>query len=146
MSTQYVLPAIETVKTPAGIRAVATAMTLGFVLLVIALAFMPWQQNISGAGKVTALSPIERQQSIDSPVDGRIVKHDNELVDIDLASVRRTVEATVEHLRSTLGEEAWNAGMHPEIPDSKVLDNPYQYTDFSSSDTHRSRDAAETAG
>ena len=79
-------------------------------------------------------------------VDGRIVKHENELVDIDLASVRRTVEATVEHLRSTLGEEAWNAGMHPEIPESKVLDNPYQYTEYRSSDTHRSRDTAETAG
>jgi cytosine/adenosine deaminase-related metal-dependent hydrolase len=79
-------------------------------------------------------------------VDGRIVKHENELVDIDLASVRRTVEDTVEHLRSTLGEEAWNAGMHPEIPESKVLDNPYQYTEYRSSDTHRSRDTAETAG
>jgi hypothetical protein len=31
------------------------------------------------------------------------------------------------------------------VPATKMLDNPYQYTDFRSSDTHRSRDA-ETAG
>jgi 5-methylthioadenosine/S-adenosylhomocysteine deaminase len=69
-------------------------------------------------------------------VDGRVVKHDGALVDVDLASVRRTVEATVDHLRGALGEEAWTKGMHPDIPESKVLDNPYQYTEYRSSTTH----------
>ena len=32
-------------------------------------------------------------------VDGRVVKHEHELVGVDLAAVRRAVEATVEHLR-----------------------------------------------
>jgi len=27
-----------------------------------------------------------------------------------------------------LGEEAWVEGMHPEIPEAKVLENPYTYT------------------
>ena len=27
-------------------------------------------------------------------------------------------------------------GMHPEIPETKILDNPYQYTDFRSGETH----------
>jgi 5-methylthioadenosine/S-adenosylhomocysteine deaminase len=69
-------------------------------------------------------------------VDGRVVKHEHELVDIDLASVRRTVEQTVEHLQSTLGEEEWRTGMNPDIPETKVLDNPYTYTDFRSAETH----------
>ncbi|MFI5662815.1 amidohydrolase family protein [Streptomyces sp. NPDC051684] len=69
-------------------------------------------------------------------VDGRVVKHDHRLVDIDLAAVRREAEATVEHLRSTLGEEAWRAGMNPDIPETKVLDNPYTYTDYRSAATH----------
>jgi 5-methylthioadenosine/S-adenosylhomocysteine deaminase len=71
-------------------------------------------------------------------VNGRVVKHDNELVGIDLPSVRRTVEATVEHLQSTLGETAWRDGMNPEIPETKILDNPYTYTEFRSAGTHAS--------
>ena len=43
-------------------------------------------------------------------VDGRVVKHEHRLVGIDLAAVRRTVEDTVDYLRSALGEEAWAAG------------------------------------
>ena len=69
-------------------------------------------------------------------VNGRVVKRDHRLVDVDLAKARPTVEATVEHLRGTLGEEAWQAGMHPAIPESKVLDNPYTYTEFRSASTH----------
>ncbi len=79
-------------------------------------------------------------------VDGVVVKHDHELVGIDLPAARRTVEATVEYLQRELGEDAWRQGMHPEVPETKMLDNPYQYTEFRSSDTHRSRDTAETAG
>ena len=72
-------------------------------------------------------------------VNGRVVKHDHALIGIDLPAVRREVESTVEHLRSELGEEAWIAGMNPEIPETKVLDNPYQYTDYASSATHATR-------
>ncbi|WP_314173452.1 amidohydrolase family protein [Streptomyces winkii] len=70
-------------------------------------------------------------------VDGRVVKHDHRLVGADLPAVRRTVEATVEHLRGALGEEAWRQGMNPEIPETKVLDNPYTYTGYRSAATHQ---------
>ena len=69
-------------------------------------------------------------------VGGRVVKSEGKLVGADLPAVRREVEETVGYLRSELGEETWQAGMHPEIPVGKVLDNPYQYTDFASSATH----------
>jgi hypothetical protein len=75
-------------------------------------------------------------------VNGRVVKHDHRLVDIDLAAVRRTVEETVEHLQGALGTEAWQQGMNPEIPQTKVLDNPYTYTDYRSASTHQSAAAA----
>ncbi len=73
-------------------------------------------------------------------VDGRVVKHAHELVGVDLAGVRRDVEATVEHLRSTMGEEAWAQGMNPDLPGADVLDNPYQYTDYKSDSTRAARD------
>jgi 5-methylthioadenosine/S-adenosylhomocysteine deaminase len=72
-------------------------------------------------------------------VDGRVAKRDHRLVGIDLAAARRTVEATVEHLRGTLGEQAWAQGMNPEVPTTKVLDNPYTYTDYRSASTHGGR-------
>src|SRR4051812_11032936 len=69
-------------------------------------------------------------------VGGRVVKRDGRLVDVDLPAVRRRVEETVEHLRGQLGEEAWAKGMNPDIPEAKVLDNPYTYTDYQSDTTH----------
>jgi cytosine/adenosine deaminase-related metal-dependent hydrolase len=69
-------------------------------------------------------------------VNGRVVKHEHRLVGVDLAAARRQVEQTVEHLRSTMGEEAWQKGMNPEIPETTILDNPYTYTDYHSASTH----------
>jgi cytosine/adenosine deaminase-related metal-dependent hydrolase len=69
-------------------------------------------------------------------VNGKIVKRDGKLVGIDLPAVRAKVQSTVEHLRSTLGEDAWAQGMNPDVPESKVLDNPYTYTDYRSDSTH----------
>jgi cytosine/adenosine deaminase-related metal-dependent hydrolase len=61
-------------------------------------------------------------------VNGRVVKHDGRLLGVDLGHVRRAVEQTVEFAIATLGEEAWAAGMNPEIPEQRILHNPYQYT------------------
>ncbi len=73
-------------------------------------------------------------------VDGRVVKHEHELVGYDAAAVRSQVEATVEHLRGSLGEEVWQQGMNPQLPeDDEVLDNPYQYTSYKSEATHGAR-------
>jgi hypothetical protein len=62
-------------------------------------------------------------------VDGRVVKHEHRLVGIDLAAARRAVEESVEYAMRELGH-AWTAGMHPEIPETQTLDNPYRYTEW----------------
>ena len=50
---------------------VLVAMGLfGFLALVLA----PWQQNIDGKGRVVARAPVERQQDIDAPIEGRITR------------------------------------------------------------------------
>ena len=42
--------------------------------------------------------------------------------------------------RATMGEEVWQPGMNPELPErSEVLDNPYQYTDYQSDSTREAR-------
>src|SRR6201999_1480623 len=47
-------------------------------------------------------------------VNGAVVKHENELVGIDLAAARRAIEETVDYAMRELGD-AWTPGMHPEI-------------------------------
>lgn len=47
---------------------------LVFSLVAIVVLFLPWTQNISGAGFVTTLRPDHRPQTIQSPIPGRIEK------------------------------------------------------------------------
>ena len=44
----------------------------------------------------------------------------------------------MEHLQNALGAEAWEKGMNPDIPETKILDNPYTYTEYRSAATHGS--------
>jgi 5-methylthioadenosine/S-adenosylhomocysteine deaminase len=61
-------------------------------------------------------------------VNGRVVKYDHQLVGVDLGKARQAVEQTVDYLKGVLGPQAWDEGMHPEIPEVRVLENPYTYT------------------
>jgi 5-methylthioadenosine/S-adenosylhomocysteine deaminase len=63
-------------------------------------------------------------------INGRLVKRDHRLVDVDLAAARSKVEATIEHLVGQMGKESWEKGMNPDIPETKVMDNPYTYTQW----------------
>ncbi|WP_433650443.1 amidohydrolase family protein [Micromonospora zamorensis] len=63
-------------------------------------------------------------------VGGRVVKQDGRLVGVDLAAARAAVASTIDHLRETMGEEAWQRGMNPDVPETAILENPYQYTEW----------------
>ncbi|SNY35306.1 amidohydrolase family protein [Paractinoplanes atraurantiacus] len=63
-------------------------------------------------------------------VGGRVVKQDGRLVGVDLPTARAKVEATVDYLRETMGEEAWRRGMNPDVPETAIRENPYQYTEW----------------
>ncbi|MDT8407318.1 MAG: HlyD family efflux transporter periplasmic adaptor subunit [Methylococcales bacterium] len=49
-------------------------LTLVFVLTPFLMLFLPWQQNVQGLGHVSALQPNERPQTVDAPVDGRVMR------------------------------------------------------------------------
>jgi len=61
-------------------------------------------------------------------INGRVVKHNNALVDTDLAKARKAIQQTVGYLQGQLGPEAWEEGMHPEVPETAIHENPYTYT------------------
>ncbi len=61
----------KTLRTPSPGRIIARVL-MGVTFLFFILLFFPWQQNIRGSGKLTAFSPSQRPQSIETAIAGRI--------------------------------------------------------------------------
>jgi 5-methylthioadenosine/S-adenosylhomocysteine deaminase len=62
-------------------------------------------------------------------VNGRVVKYDGTRIDLDIAPARDAVAKSVEYVRSQLGEQAWDEGMHPVLEPAAEIENPYKYTE-----------------
>ena len=69
--SQTELYTLQTLKTPGTGRILAKWLMGLFGVFFIVL-FLPWQQNIRGKGKVTAFTPGNRPQSVESAIAGRI--------------------------------------------------------------------------
>lgn len=61
-------------KVEGSLRLFSRGLLLLFTLLGLSLAFVPWQQNTDARGRVTAYAPTERQQVIEAPIEGRLVR------------------------------------------------------------------------
>lgn len=72
--TGLTLPALRLTETTHFARRLARSLIGIFVLLLLGLSFTPWQQNITGKGRVVAFTPLERQQTIQAPVEGRVLR------------------------------------------------------------------------
>ena len=71
MMQQDRLYSLRSLDTPMAGKILARWLVgLGFIFLIVL--FLPWQQNIRGKGKVTALSPGNRPQTIETVIAGRI--------------------------------------------------------------------------
>lgn len=61
------------IQTPRAAARLAKLLVALLVTLALALTVTPWQQNITGTGRVIAFNPEERQQTVEAPVDGRVL-------------------------------------------------------------------------
>lgn len=68
------LPILHEVSTPRVHRRLSRVLMAMVLSLSVALALAPWQQSADGEGRVIAYTPTERQQVLEAPIDGRIVK------------------------------------------------------------------------
>jgi membrane fusion protein, adhesin transport system len=68
------LPSRHDVGRTGGSRLLGWVLGAMFVVGIPTLIFAPWVQNVSGTGRVVGTTPLERQQSIDAPVEGRVTK------------------------------------------------------------------------
>jgi adhesin transport system membrane fusion protein len=73
-SLDLTLPAMRLARSPRTVRVLGWMLALFLIAVVVALIWTPWQQSVTGTGRVVAFAPIERQQAIDAPVDGRVVR------------------------------------------------------------------------
>lgn len=64
--------AFRQVQTPRAARTLARSLVGLLAGTVILLAVAPWQQTAVGAGRVVAYAPLERQQAIEAPIEGRL--------------------------------------------------------------------------
>lgn len=67
------LYSLKTLRTP-NLGIFLARVLLGIFAVAIISLFLPWQQNIRGQGKVTALNPANRPQTLQSAIPGQIVK------------------------------------------------------------------------
>ena len=64
--------ALEMVELHTSMLPLAITLLALFTTTVVCLIAVPWQQSVPGKGKVTVFSPMERPQSIEAQIDGRI--------------------------------------------------------------------------
>lgn len=67
------LYSLRALKSPQSGKILAGWLT-GIGVIFFIILFLPWQQNIRGGGKVTAFNPVNRPQTIETIIGGRIQK------------------------------------------------------------------------
>jgi multidrug resistance efflux pump len=68
------LPALAMAGSSRFPRLLARSLALVFVLFLLAVWFLPWQQFVSGTGKVIAFDPLDRRINVEAPVLGTVRK------------------------------------------------------------------------
>ncbi|MBC8044929.1 MAG: HlyD family efflux transporter periplasmic adaptor subunit [Rhizobacter sp.] len=71
---RYYTTSLRLVQSPHSARPLAQGAAIFIAITVLALTFVPWQQNVAGSGKVTRYLPNDRPQNIESPISARIQK------------------------------------------------------------------------
>lgn len=68
------IPALALTRSSLAVRRIARWMSLLLIATFALMAVAPWQQSVTGSGNVLAYAPDQRQQSIEAPIKGRIVR------------------------------------------------------------------------
>jgi multidrug resistance efflux pump len=63
---------MDRTKLPFSMRLLNRVLMATFVVVVVGLLFLPWQQFVTGSGKVIAFNPLERSVVVEAPLDGRV--------------------------------------------------------------------------
>ncbi|MFN0109787.1 MAG: HlyD family secretion protein [Blastocatellia bacterium] len=73
MSQATRLKSVELLKTHHAFRPAALMMLLLLALIALSLYFVPWQQSVTGYGRIIVFAPMDRPQTIEAQIPGRLV-------------------------------------------------------------------------
>lgn len=68
------MPALRLARSSRFARKIARFLFVTLLITIVVMAFAPWQQSVTGTGNVLAYSPDQRQQVIQAPIKGRLVR------------------------------------------------------------------------
>lgn len=63
----------DLVPDSSSLRLLSRVVLISFSVFILLLIVLPWQQTAFGTGRAVAYAPLNRQQFIEAPIDGRIV-------------------------------------------------------------------------
>lgn len=72
--SETALPSLRLARSSRRSRIIGKLLFFFLILGTCLIAFVPWQQSVRGSGNVIAYAPLERQQTIETPIKGRIVR------------------------------------------------------------------------
>lgn len=72
--SEATMPALRLVRSSRIARRIGSVLFVVMVILTVFVIWTPWQQSVKGTGNVIAFAPLERQQVIEAPIEGRIVR------------------------------------------------------------------------
>ncbi len=74
MTTKSLYQSEHTSQTPAFVRRLSRWLFWLFFIIPLFMMFLPWLQNITASGSLTALNPADRRQTVEAPITGVISK------------------------------------------------------------------------
>lgn len=77
ISSHWEKPEIKSLQLMASshvLRPLAIGLLILLVVVILCLLYVPWQQSVTGYGRVIIFSPMDRPQSIEAQIPGRVVK------------------------------------------------------------------------
>ena len=97
---------LRLVRRPRATRTIGRLLVLFFAAVVLAMSCAPWQQSSRGTGRVIAYAPLERQQSVEAPVSGRVTHwHVSEGDHVELGDPLVEVVDVDPNILARLGQE-----------------------------------------
>lgn len=72
--TKPIFRSLQLVQSPQRLRRLVTALLLILLAAGTGVCFAPWQQNARASGQVVAYLPMERRQTLEAPIYGRVVR------------------------------------------------------------------------
>lgn len=119
--SESVMPALRLARSSRIARRTAKFLFAGLVAAILLMAFVPWQQSVTGSGNVMAYAPDERQQVIQSPIKGRIVRWGEGIVE----NSRVTAGQIIAEIRDL--DEAYAARLQQQLLNSQQTVSSARY-------------------